>query len=280
VHLDTDIGDDIDDAFCLALLLSSPEIALKSVSTVFMDTSIRADLVSEMCKTAGQTPVICEGLRGVMASKPVDVSKRKPNHLASHHYDRPQADVLAVLDRARHECDAVLTIGPMTDLAASLLANPDPTCGRIISMAAEFERPRHIEWNVRVDPEAAHVCFASAIAIDFIPWSIGPAVKLRPADIDQIRASSKPIAKLLLNHLEQFWREVPNKTNMYDPMTVVALLKPELFDWQRGVVSVELRGEQTYGLTNFRRDDSGPHRVAMGVKADEARAFMVDRITK
>lgn len=280
VHLDTDIGDDIDDAFCLALLLSSPEIELKSASTVFMDVAVRADQVSEMCQVTGASPVIAEGLRATMASRPVDVSKRHPFYLASRHYDRPKADVLAVLDTARRECDAVLTIGPTTNLAASLLCNPDPTAGRVIAMLGEFQRPRHIEWNVKTDPEAAAICCRSGIAMDFIPWSIGPAVKLRPEDVERIRNSPKPIAKMLLNWLQQFWKHVPNKTNMYDPMTVVALLKPDLFEWERGVVSVELRGDSTYGLTSFRPDDTGPHRVAMGVKADEARAFLVDRITK
>jgi len=278
VHLDTDIGDDIDDAFCLALMLSSPELTVTSVSTVFMNTAVRADLVSEMCKVGGQSPVVVEGLQGVMASRPVDVSTRKPNHLASKTYERPAADVLKVLDHARRVCEAVLTIGPMTDLAASLLARPYDGSGRAIAMAGEFQRSRHIEWNIRVDPEAAAVCFNSGLPIDLIPWSIGPAVKLRPQDVDRIRASSKPIAKLLLNYLEQFWKHVPNKTNMYDPMTVVALLRPDLFTWERGRVTVELRGDATYGMTNFNHDEAGPHRVAMDVKADEARAFLVDRI--
>lgn len=278
VHLDTDIGDDIDDAFCLALMLSSPELGISSVSTVFMDTAVRADLVSEMCKTGGQSPVIAEGLRGVMASRPVNVSTRKPNHFASRSYERPAADVLKVLGDARRTCEAVLTIGPMTNLAASLLANPYAGKGRAISMAGEFQRPRHIEWNIRVDPEAAAVCFSSGLPIDLIPWSIGPAVKLRPQDVDRIRASTKPIAKLLLNYLEQFWKHVPNKTNMYDPMTVVALLRPDLFTWERGRVNVELRGEATYGMTMFSPEEAGPHRVAMAVQVDEARAFLVDRI--
>jgi inosine-uridine nucleoside N-ribohydrolase len=45
VILDTDIGDDIDDAFALALLLQSPEIKLLGVTTAFGDTELRARLV-------------------------------------------------------------------------------------------------------------------------------------------------------------------------------------------------------------------------------------------
>jgi purine nucleosidase len=45
VILDTDIGDDIDDAFALALLLQSPEIKLLGITTTFGDTELRARLV-------------------------------------------------------------------------------------------------------------------------------------------------------------------------------------------------------------------------------------------
>jgi purine nucleosidase len=45
VFLDTDIGDDIDDAFALALVLKSPEIKLLGITTAYGDTDLRAKLV-------------------------------------------------------------------------------------------------------------------------------------------------------------------------------------------------------------------------------------------
>jgi inosine-uridine nucleoside N-ribohydrolase len=43
--LDTDIGDDIDDAFALALLLQSPEVKLLGITTAYGDTDLRVKLV-------------------------------------------------------------------------------------------------------------------------------------------------------------------------------------------------------------------------------------------
>lgn len=45
VFLDTDIGDDIDDAFALALILQSPELKLVGITTAFGDTELRAKLL-------------------------------------------------------------------------------------------------------------------------------------------------------------------------------------------------------------------------------------------
>ena len=42
--LDTDIGDDIDDAFALALALRSPELRLLGITTAYGDTELRARL--------------------------------------------------------------------------------------------------------------------------------------------------------------------------------------------------------------------------------------------
>ena len=45
VLLDTDIGDDIDDAFALSLALKSPEVKLLGITTTYGDTGLRAQLV-------------------------------------------------------------------------------------------------------------------------------------------------------------------------------------------------------------------------------------------
>src|SRR3954470_9518058 len=43
--IDTDIGDDIDDALALSLALQSPELKILGISTVLQDGPRRADLV-------------------------------------------------------------------------------------------------------------------------------------------------------------------------------------------------------------------------------------------
>src|SRR5580698_6079866 len=45
VILDTDIGDDIDDAFALGLALKSPEFKFLGITTAYGDTELRAKLV-------------------------------------------------------------------------------------------------------------------------------------------------------------------------------------------------------------------------------------------
>jgi len=282
VHLDTDIGDDIDDVFCLALLLQCPELALSGVTTAWGRTGERCDIVADLCSQVALAPPIAGGFAVPMASRRFhdDLLLRLIYPFDGPSKFRTDAVEALRLITAVPEDGVILTIGAMTNAAAAMLARdkrePFP---RIIAMAGEFQRYGHIEFNIRCDPEAAHVCFSRGTPIDVIPWSIGPATKLLPSDIDRIRASDTPLCRRVFHYLQSFWKHVPNKTNMYDPMTVVALLKPELFDWKRGHVAIELRGEHTYGQTTFREDPGGPHRVAFGVQAEAANAFLIDRLT-
>jgi hypothetical protein len=57
VILDTDIGDDIDDTWALALLLRSPELDVKLVTTATGDTTYRAQIVARLLEVAGRTDV-------------------------------------------------------------------------------------------------------------------------------------------------------------------------------------------------------------------------------
>ena len=54
VIIDTDIGDDIDDAFALALALKSPELKILGVTTTFGDTEMRARLLDRYLTLLGE----------------------------------------------------------------------------------------------------------------------------------------------------------------------------------------------------------------------------------
>src|SRR5260221_7378637 len=57
VILDTDIGDDIDDTWALALLLKSPELELKLVEGDYGKAQYRARLLAKFLDRAGRTDV-------------------------------------------------------------------------------------------------------------------------------------------------------------------------------------------------------------------------------
>src|SRR6266446_4961059 len=57
IILDTDIGDDIDDAFALALAMRSPEIEIVGITTAWGDTTLRARLVQRFLKENGASAI-------------------------------------------------------------------------------------------------------------------------------------------------------------------------------------------------------------------------------
>ncbi len=65
VILDTDIGDDIDDAYALALLLSRPNIKVLGVTTAWGQTQERAELAVKLLHVMGYDHIpVYAGRRG------------------------------------------------------------------------------------------------------------------------------------------------------------------------------------------------------------------------
>ena len=57
IIIDTDIGDDIDDAFAVALALSSPEFDVLGLSADFGDTAARARMLDRMLGEMGHSDI-------------------------------------------------------------------------------------------------------------------------------------------------------------------------------------------------------------------------------
>src|SRR5580658_3377077 len=57
IIIDTDIGDDVDDAFAVVLALRSPELEILGVTTTFGDTETRAKLVDRLLGEAGREDI-------------------------------------------------------------------------------------------------------------------------------------------------------------------------------------------------------------------------------
>ena len=300
IILDTDIGDDIDDALALGLILGCPEVELVGVTTVFANVVARARQARSVLSAAGaqfKTIPVCAGCGASMASRPVHNLKfyledTLPNQDPSC---LPESQ-LAPLD-ARHAVDFLVeklgsgdvipvTIGAMTNLAMALVKDGRliKRVPKILAMAGEFRQPM-AEWNIRCDPEAAHVVFSSGIPVDVIPWEIGRQVTFGPQHITRLSGSRRPLAQRLACAVDNWQmegsggiRDPQKMPHLYDPMTIASFVRPELCTWKQGVVRVELQGQETYGYTTFREDAKGPHRIAWDAQRDQALGFWFDRV--
>jgi purine nucleosidase/pyrimidine-specific ribonucleoside hydrolase len=302
IILDTDIGDDIDDAMALALMLASPELDLQAVTTVFGNVAARSRQARTLLKLAGErfTRIpVAAGCGGTMASRRMGnrgtldyLNGVLPNQDSTC---LPEAD-LAPPD-PRHGVDLLIElimngggdvipvpIGAMTNIAMAMVKEPRIAAKipRIVSMSAEFKRG-FAEWNIRCDPEAAAIVFSSGVPIHVTTWDIGHTVRFRQAEIDRLAASPRPVAQYLARAIRA-WQDShgdpsqPAMPSLYDPMAVATMVRPELCTWKTGTVTVELRGDSTYGFTTFREHADGPHRVAWDADRDASFEFYLSRV--
>lgn len=126
VILDTDIGNDIDDTWALALLLKSPELDVKLITSATGNTLYRAKLIARLLETAGRSDVpVGIGLRQddrVESQGPWVESYELERYPGTVHADGVGAMVETILGSP--EPVTVISIGPLPNVASALQREP------------------------------------------------------------------------------------------------------------------------------------------------------------
>ena len=180
VILDTDIGGDIDDTWALALLLKSPELAPKLITTATGDTEYRARIVCRLLEVAGRTDIPV----GIGVRQPSDGPREQQaewvrdyaleDFPGTRHTDGVNALIRTIMDSPVPV--TLIVIGPLTNIAEALRREPAIAARtRFVAMAGSLNEhhvtnltlsvvPGQIaEWNVVKDIPAAQHVFAA-------PW--------------------------------------------------------------------------------------------------------------
>jgi inosine-uridine nucleoside N-ribohydrolase len=288
VLIDTDIGDDIDDALALALALRSPEIELRGVTTVFGDTLRRAHLASHLLRVFGREDI------------PIAAGRQEPLQLRHRPSGVPQA---AILDRNEEfsvlsNCSGpelivqmamaypgrltLLCLGPLTNVALALSIEPHlfMAIRNIIMMGGSSGAPLP-EWNVRSDAKAAQMVLAAGVPVTIVGMNVTMRCQLQEQDIVALRNADSPQTRLLSQllaiwqrHRPRWYRKLPYP---HDPLTVAALCAPQLFRFEEMTVLVLTHGP-FQGFMVPRVLDGPLVRAAVDVQVDEARAWMMERL--
>jgi inosine-uridine nucleoside N-ribohydrolase len=110
------------------------------------------------------------------------------------------------------------------------------------------------EFNIYVDPEAAHVVFTCGRPVTMVGLEVTHQAQATPEVRERVRALGTPVATMVDGILEFFaasYREVfgfPGPP-VHDPCAVAHVIDPTLLRAQPMRVDIELRGEYTAGRT-------------------------------
>lgn len=276
--LDTDIGTDIDDAVCLAYLLSRPDCELLGITTVGREPQVRAQLADAICRHAGRDVPIRPGA-GAPLSATGFWSDHTVRHTASlgrwdHADDFPAGSWLGGIEllsrtiRAHPGEVTLLAIGPLTNLA--LLQATDPQAmgllRSVVIMAGSFKVNRR-ECNAMLDPWATSIVYRSpGVDRRTVPLDVTRQVRM---DAEQVRQRfSAPLLEPVLDMAGVHFQQAGHIT-FHDPLAAAVVFEPGLCTWQRGHVAVEVVSELVRGLTAWEPDEAaGLDQVAATVDAD------------
>ncbi|XP_043815473.1 uridine nucleosidase 1 isoform X2 [Manihot esculenta] len=185
---------------------------------------------------------------------------------------------------------SVLALGPLTNLALAIKRDSSfaSKVKRIVVLGGAFFALGNVnpaaEANIYGDPEAADVVFTSGANIAVIGINITTQVKLTDDDLLELRQSKGKHAQILCD-MCKFYRDWHVKSDgvygifLHDPVSFVALVRPDLFSFKKGVVRVETQGisvghtlmDQGLKLWNTSNPWTGysPIEVAWTVNVDE-----------
>jgi len=265
IIIDTDPGQD--DAVALLVALASPEdlevVAITAVAgnVPLVLTSRNARKIVELAGRADipvhngcsrpmvNTLVTAEYVHGPTGLDGADLPEPTLQLAPGH-----AVDVLVEAIMASEPGRITLcTLGPLTNIAMALVKEPAiaDRVDQIVMMGGGFFEGGNTtpaaEFNIYVDPHAAHVVFTSGIPITMMPLDVTHKALATRSRVDAFRDLRTPAGDAVAGMLDFFDRYDMEKYGsdgapLHDPTVIAYLLEPGLFSGRDCHVAIALDG--------------------------------------
>jgi purine nucleosidase len=278
VIIDTDIGDDIDDAFALALALSSDRVQVLGVTTAWGDTDLRARLVKRFLKQTGHEDIpVADGPKTAHGTPFTQAAWA--NAFPEPAKGWPNAIDFILDEIRRHPGEITLiSLAPLSNVGA--LMDKDPATfrklKRVVMMGGSIRRgygdlgnlPNHgpdVEYNIKMDIPAAKKLFASGVPIDMMPLD-STQLKLDEGMRATLFGQRTPSTDALDELYRQWATFPPNLTpTLYDAMAVAVVINPSLCPTTPAHIRIDDAG--------FTRVEPGPPNANVCLHSDSDQFF-------
>lgn len=294
VILDTDPG--IDDALAILLGLASPEIELAAVTVTGGNCPLAEGVQNALAVLAlggaPQLPVAAgvalplirppftaPETHGVSGLGYAQLPAPAVQPVADHAVDRIIDTIMAAPGEV-----TLVAVAPLTNVALAIRKEPRivQAVREVIIMGGAVRADGNVtplaEFNVYVDPHAAHIVLQSGMPITLLPWDITRDVQLTQADVDRLLAVGGPLPAFVAA-ATRFYIEFHQAhfgfaaCSVNDPAALALAFLPDLARSEQLFVDVELTGMATLGKTvgDFLNVLKRPPNVRLVVEFDTPR---------
>jgi inosine-uridine nucleoside N-ribohydrolase len=295
VLIDTDPG--IDDALALLFAWNSPEIRVEVITTVAGNVPLHAASMNLLRLLALRKPVprpvVAAGATGPLARALTTATRYHGEDGLGDLPDWPEVErlpdspgaVSVIVDAARrHERElTIVALGPLTNLALALKEDAVAVgrVGRIVAMGGAVDVPGNVtptaEFNMFVDPEAAHRVLAAGLPLELVPLDATRQAVLPRAGMRATLARSQgTLASRIQAFSERGFRiahgDGEDGMALHDPLAVGLAIDPSLGKWEAVRLAIGPDGE------TLRASGAPNCRVAKGVDSDRFIRLFLDRL--
>ncbi len=295
VILSTDIGDDIDDTWALALVLQCPEIDLKLVVGDYGNRIPRATLIAKFLEVAGRTDVPV----GIGIDTPCKAKFNQAKWIEGYALDKYpgkvyQDGVQAMIDMIMSSAEPItlVCIGPVPNIAEALRREPRIVeKAKFVGMHGSIYRgygnnPKPAaEWNVVCDPAACRAALTAKWPVLITPLDTCGLVVLSGEKYAKVRDNQSAVARALMENY-RVWSESRNahgakidpqqrSSTLFDTVAVYLAIAEDLCEIESLPIRVDDKGMTL-------KDPAGAT-IRAAVRWKDLGAFedwLVDRLTK
>ena len=276
VIMDTDIGDDVDDAYALVFLALREELELKGVTTSHGDTIVKARIVAKLLRLLGRK----DALIGAGPSREMEPHNQGPFVKESDpEAGRRFGDFSDVWSEVFDSDTWLVMTGPATNGGAYFARSGVGRPAGISFMGGEQEMSDFAEYNVRCDPQA----FATTLGggLPFFQGAYTPTrkVQIGREEVEALRASGRAWNAALAELTDLWWPHRGQKTGpvLYDVCPIAWLFAPDLFLTHEGCLEVATSPGEAFGRT--REVPGEPNAIICDdLDADAIRAMVIQTL--
>jgi len=302
IIIDTDPG--VDDAFAFLLALASPEVQLEALTTtqgnVSLEKATRNALSVLELARANHIPVAAGSVVPLVQPLYTSADVHGASGIGNSNLPEPTTKPLGVhavdylIERVLAEPGelSIFPIGPLTNIAMAIRKEPKfaKAVKELVIMGGAINENGNVtplaEFNIFVDPHAAHIVFHAGIPITLIPLDATHKCLLKPEHVDRLMKIDSPISRFIQEAVEVYFKFSYERgftgCALHDPLTLATVIAPGLLTLKEYYVDVDhspgvAMGKTFADIFNVTKKPANM-KVAMEVRGDDFIELFVQRM--